>query len=152
MRMKFIVRAIFGAEVLIFLGVLTFKVLFQIPASASLKVVEQRTALRSAGITGTRLLLTNKYLESYRYHLGEILRKADFGYYFFANHPREIPGEKIVQIFPLILLPFIILGVGQLRGNWWYLLGCLILAGDTGRWAAGWILAAWGVKRLLCAK
>jgi hypothetical protein len=64
--MKFIVRAVFGAEVLVFLGVFAFNVMFRIPASASLKVIEQRTALKAAGATGPELLLTNKYLESYR--------------------------------------------------------------------------------------
>jgi len=148
MRMKFIVRVIFVTEVLVFFGVFAYKVVFKIPASASLKVVEQRLALRAAGITGTKQLLTNKYLESYRYHLGKTLRKLDFGYYFFANHPREIPGEVNKQIFLISLLPVMILGLGQIYGNWGYFLGCLILAGDLGRFSTGLILASWGVKRL----
>jgi hypothetical protein len=61
--------------------------------------------------------------------LGQILRKIDFGYYFFANHPREIPGEVNKQIFPFFLLPFIIAGIGRIREDWGYFLGCLILGG-----------------------
>jgi len=150
--MKFIVRAIFFTELSVFLGFFGYKVIFQIPPEAAPRVIEQRLALKAAGYTGGQLLLTNKYLESYRYHLGKILRKADFGYYFFANHPREIPGEVNKQIFPIALLPVMILGLGQIHGNWGYLLGCLVLAGDLGRFSAGWILVVWGVKRLICAK
>jgi hypothetical protein len=127
--MKFIVRVVFFTELFIFSGVFIYRVIWQIPPEASTRVIEQRLALKAAGYTGGQLLLTNKYLESYRYHLGKILRKADFGYYFFANHPREIPGEVNKQILPFFILPFIIAGVVRIRGNWGYLWGCLILGG-----------------------
>lgn len=55
-------------------------------------------------------LFSNKIVESYRYRQGLFLEYLDFGFYFFAGHPRERVGIKETEKLPVILLPLIILG------------------------------------------
>lgn len=73
-------------------------------------------------------LFSNKIVESYRYRQGLFLEYLDFGYYFFAGHPRERVGIKETEKLPVILLPLLILGFIKISSNLkWLVTGLTIL-------------------------
>lgn len=73
-------------------------------------------------------VFSNKFVESYRYRQGLFLEYLDFGFYFFAGHPRERIGVKETEKLPVILLPLIVLGIIKISSNLrWFSSGLFLL-------------------------
>ena len=73
-------------------------------------------------------LFSNKIVASYRYREGLFLEYLDFGFYFFAGHPRERSGVEETEKLPVVILPLIILGFIKVSpGLRWLLTGLFFL-------------------------
>jgi hypothetical protein len=60
-------------------------------------------------------IFSNKLIESYRLHLGNVLEGMDPGYYFFSSHPRERWGVEETQKMFIVFLLLVILGLFRLK-------------------------------------
>lgn len=94
------------------------KIQVQLDRNISLKVLPSSLAS----------IFSNKIVESYRYRSGLFLEYLDFGFYFFANHPRERVGVSETEKLPAALLPFMVLGFVKISVNLrWFIIGLFFL-------------------------
>lgn len=60
-------------------------------------------------------IFVNKYFLGYKEEITQIYQSFDFGYYFFASHPRERWGMEEAQKIFITFLPLTFLGFAKLR-------------------------------------
>lgn len=98
---------------LIAVGVFVVSLFFNTSELAEKVNVDRNISYQNAGAVSK--VFSNKLIESYRSHLGNVLEGMDPGYYFFSGHPRERWGVEESQKMFIVFLPLIILGLFRLK-------------------------------------
>lgn len=84
----------------------------------------QRILISKQNIPHVITLLSNKFIESYRYRERLLFENLDFGNYFFKGYPRQRWGLDEAQKFFIVFLPFLIIGIFKIeKGILWFLGG-----------------------------
>jgi hypothetical protein len=118
-----------AAAVLIILSfvILTLSI-FRQSRDIKVNVDVRRTIVSRLGVSIPPVLITNKFIESFRYHEKLLFENLDLGNYFFKGHPRERGGVEETQKLLISFLPLIAIGLFKIKKEklaflfgWWFL-------------------------------
>lgn len=123
-----------GLLFIIFASFLLVFSLFRVNKDIKENVDVRRTVISRLGINTPPILVTNKFVESYRYHEKLFFANLDFGNYLFRGHPRERGGVEETQKLLIVFLPLFAMGIIKIDKNklvftfgWWFLTTALLV-------------------------